>query len=275
MPIALTAEEKAILRSVSIPPRPEVLLKFSEETKKPEPNIGNIANILHADVGISAAILQVVNSAAFRRSREIESIDQAIMTLGLKRLVPLVRAVALKATIGNDPAMASFWDSQSDIGNFSSLIANKLNKSALANHAYMLGLFHFVGVPILNQHFADFSNVLAHANQAGWDSAAEQEMNQYKTSHATIGALLAQQWGLPKIMINVIYYQHDSDGIYQSGELDETGLDLLSVLKIARHLEHLKRAPEQEDIEWQNIAADLGDYLGLDENELDDLMELT
>lgn len=274
MPIALTAEEKAILRSVSIPPRPEVLLKFSEETKKPEPNIGAIANILHADVGISAAILQVVNSAAFRRSREIESIDQAIMTLGLKRLVPLVRAVALKATIGNDPAMASFWDSQSDIGNYSSLIANKLNKPALANHAYMLGLFHFVGVPILNQHFADFGTILTLANEHGWDLAAEQEMTQYKTSHATIGALLAQQWGLPKIMINVIYYQHDSDGIYQSGELDQTGLDLLSVLKIARHLELLKRAPMQEDSEWQNIAADLGDYLNLDENELEDLMEL-
>ena len=74
--------------------------------------------------------------------------------------------------------------------------------------------------------------------------------------------------------INVIYYQHDSDGIYQSGELDQTGLDLLSVLKIARHLELLKRAPMQEDSEWQNIAADLGDYLNLDENELEDLMEL-
>ena len=34
MPISLTKEEKAILNSVSIPPRPEVLLKFSEEAKK-------------------------------------------------------------------------------------------------------------------------------------------------------------------------------------------------------------------------------------------------
>ena len=144
MAIALTSEEKVILSSVSIPPRPEVLLKFSEEAKKEEPNISVISNILQSDVAISAAILQVVNSAAFRRSKEIESIDQAIMTLGLKRLVPLVKAVALQSTVGYDPALANFWNSHTDIAQFSAAIATKLNKAGLANHAYMLCLFHFV-----------------------------------------------------------------------------------------------------------------------------------
>lgn len=59
-------------------------------------------------MGISAAVLQVVNSAAFRRAREIDSIDQAIMTLGLKRLVPLVKAVALRATVGQNTEIAQW-----------------------------------------------------------------------------------------------------------------------------------------------------------------------
>ncbi|WP_281179876.1 HDOD domain-containing protein [Pseudoalteromonas byunsanensis] len=91
-----------------MPPRPEALIEFSHEAKKPEPNIGTIAKILHSDVGISAAVLQVVNSAAFRRAREIDSIDQAIMTLGLKRLVPLVKAVALRATVGQNTEIAQW-----------------------------------------------------------------------------------------------------------------------------------------------------------------------
>ena len=90
MSISLTDKEKAILRSVSIPPRPEALIKFSEETKKSEPNISRVSEILQNDVGICAAILQVVNSSAFRRAKEIESIDQAIMILGLKRLIPSI-----------------------------------------------------------------------------------------------------------------------------------------------------------------------------------------
>ncbi|NOU49232.1 HDOD domain-containing protein [Pseudoalteromonas sp. JBTF-M23] len=272
MAITLTNEEKRILKNVSIPPRPEVLIQFSQETKKPEPNISAIANILHADIGISAAVLQVVNSAAFRRSREIESIDQAIMTLGLKRLVPLVKAVALKSTVGHNSAMADFWEAQTEIAQYASVLANALQKPSLANHAYMLGLFHFVGVPILNQHFDDYEKIISLADESGWDLAAVQEMAQYKTNHATIGSLLAAQWGLPKIMVYVIYYMHDVEGIFSSGELDSTGLGLLSILKVARHSAFLKANPDKEDPEWQAVQEDILDFLKIDESELSDLI---
>ena len=210
MAIRITPEEKQILRSVTIPPRPEALLKFSEEAKKPEPNIGKIAEAIHSDVGISSAILQVVNSAAFRRMKEIESIDQAVMVLGLKRLVPLVKAVALKSTVGNDSALNEFWQDQSSIATACSIIANEIEKPDLSNHGYMLGLFHSAGVPILYQHFDDYSEVLSLAASQGWDACIEYEYEKYHTSHTTIGALLAQQWKLPKAMIDVIYYHIDS-----------------------------------------------------------------
>ncbi|WP_105168347.1 HDOD domain-containing protein [Pseudoalteromonas sp. T1lg23B] len=272
MAITLTQEEKSILKNVSIPPRPEVLIEFSQEAKKPEPNISTIAKILHSDVGISAAVLQVVNSAAFRRAREIDSIDQAIMTLGLKRLVPLVKAVALKATVGQDSQMAEFWDSQTEIAQCASVVANALKKPSLANHAYMLGLFHFVGVPILKQHFDNYDQILSLAEESGWDCAATEEMKLYKTNHTTIGSLLAAQWGLPKVMVYVIYYMHDVEGIFNSGELDQSGLDLLCILKIARHIVFLKNNSGEVDSEWQAVQEDIMDFLEMEYEEMSDLM---
>ena len=65
MPIEITDAEKKILASITIPPRPEVLLKLSAEAKKPEPNVSVIAHAITEDISISAAVLQVVNSAAF------------------------------------------------------------------------------------------------------------------------------------------------------------------------------------------------------------------
>lgn len=126
MAISLTQQEKLILKTVSIPPRPQALLQFSEEAKLPEPNITKISEILQSDVAISAAILQVVNSAAFRRSREIDSIEQAVMILGLKRLIPLVKAVALKSSVDLPAALSDFWETQSEIGLHASLICNSL-----------------------------------------------------------------------------------------------------------------------------------------------------
>ncbi|MCG7561730.1 HDOD domain-containing protein [Pseudoalteromonas sp. McH1-42] len=272
MAISLTQQEKLILKTVNIPPRPQALLQFSEEAKLPEPNITKISEILQSDVAISAAILQVVNSAAFRRSREIDSIEQAVMILGLKRLIPLVKAVALKSSVDLPAALSDFWETQSDIGQHASLICNRLNRPALANHAYMLGLFHGVGIPILCQHFDDYQNVLDKAKTDGWTEASQFEFAQYHTSHGTIGALLAQQWRLPKIVINVIYYQHDVDGILTSGELDNIGNDLLSILKIARHKSYLATTPvSEQNPEWQVIKDDVMDYLDISDEELDEL----
>ncbi|KNC65560.1 HDOD domain-containing protein [Pseudoalteromonas ardens] len=272
MAISLTQQEKLILKTVNIPPRPQALLQFSEEAKLPEPNITKISDILQSDVAISAAILQVVNSAAFRRSREIDSIEQAVMILGLKRLIPLVKAVALKSSVDLPAALSDFWETQSDIGQHASVICNRLNRPALANHAYMLGLFHGVGIPILCQHFDDYQNVLDKAQTDGWTEASQFEFARYHTSHGTIGALLAQQWRLPKIVINVIYYQHDVDGILTSGELDNIGNDLLSILKIARHKSYLATTPvSEQNPEWQVIKDDVMDYLDISDEELDEL----
>ncbi|CCQ11981.1 Predicted signal transduction protein [Pseudoalteromonas luteoviolacea B = ATCC 29581] len=268
MPISLTQTEKQILKQVNLPPRPQALLDFSEEAKKPEPNITKIAEILHADVAISAAILQVVNSAAFRRNREIESIDQAILMLGLKRVIPLVKAVALKSSIKPSPLIASFWEEQTQIAETCSLLCKRLNKETLSNYAYMLGLFHFSGIPILLQHFEDFGDIFVKANEFGWDQACQIEFSLYQTSHATLGALLAQQWGLPKAMMYAIYYQHDLDGLYSSGELEPVGLDLLSILKLARHARHVGEL----DHEWQSASDQVLDYLDIGESEVDDLL---
>ncbi|MCF2858676.1 HDOD domain-containing protein [Pseudoalteromonas sp. SMS1] len=273
MAISLTQQEKQILRTISIPPRPEALVQFSQETKSPEPNISKITTVLQGDIAISAAILQVVNSAAFRRSKEIESLEQAIMILGLKRLIPLVKAVAVKATVDTPKSLENFWSEQSDIAQLCSTLCIKLNKPALANHAYMLGLFHTVGIPLLCVHFDDYELVLNTAKSEGWTKAAAFEFEKYNTSHATIGALLAQQWTLPKPMINVIYYQHDVNGIFQSGELDAISLELLSILKLARHGNFIAQNESMllPDEEWSAISDEVLDFMGLSEEELEEM----
>ena len=108
MAITITAEEKKILQSVTIPPRPQALLTVAAEAKQAEPSIPVIAKAINSDIAISSAILQVCNSAAFRRTREITSIDQAVMVLGLKRIIPLVKAVALKASMAQSEKSVSY-----------------------------------------------------------------------------------------------------------------------------------------------------------------------
>ncbi len=252
MAITITSSEKQILQSVNIPPRPEALLLVSEEAKKPEPDLQVIAKTIASDISISAAVLQVVNSAAFRRAKEIESIQQAVMTLGLKRLLPLVKSVALKSAMGEADKLAKFWEEANLVASSASIVARLIDKPNLSDNAYMLGLFHNAGIPIMMLIYDDFDNILQFAQLNGWDKACEKEREQYQTSHTTISALLAQKWKLPAIMSEVIYYQHDTDGLFSSGELPDLGLDLMCILKIARSVIFEQANTGQQSSEWAN-----------------------
>jgi len=271
--ITITTSEKQILQSVTIPPRPEALLKVSNEAKQPEPDLQVIAKTIASDISISAAVLQVVNSAAFRRAKEIESIQQAVMTLGLKRLLPLVKSVALKSAMGQADKLANFWDEANQIASGASIISRLINKPALADNAYMLGLFHNAGIPIMMLKYDDFDNILRLAAQSGWEEASEAERQQYGTSHTTISALLAQQWKLPAVMTEVIYYQLDTSGLFDSDELSDLGLDLMCILKLARYTAFLHSKPDTQSNEWLSVQDDVLTRLNMDEQDLENLCE--
>jgi HD-like signal output (HDOD) protein len=273
MTIEITAAEKAVLQDVTIPPRPEALLKISTEGKKEQPDMRLISKAISEDVGISSSVLQVVNSAAFRRSSEIQSIQQAVMTLGIKRLLPLVKSVALKSAMGESDRLASFWDHASKIATVASFAADLLQKPALKDHAYMLGLFHNAGVPIMMIKHPDYDEVLALAKTNGWNSVADLERQKYQTTHTVVGALLGQKWNLPAVMAEVIYYQFDVEGLYESGELSSTGLDLLSLLKIARYVVDYAETEQTENAEWAQVEDAILSHFNLTEEEIENHRE--
>lgn len=273
MGITITSQEKALLQKVTIPPRPEALINIGEESKKPEPDISKVAAIITADISISAAVLQVVNSPLFRRAKEIQSIQQAVMTLGLKRLLPLVKSVALKAAMGNTDKLGDFWDTASKVASAASISADILGKPALQDHAYMLGLFHDAGIPVMLLEFDDYPEIMALASGQGWPATQEEERSRYGTSHTTISAVLAQKWKLPAVMVETIYYQLDVEGLYTSGELSATGLDLMSILKLARHGVRVDKTGEMSDPEWEDVQDSILERFGLSEVELEDMRE--
>lgn len=273
MSINVTAAEKEILSKVTIPPRPEALLAISAEAKKPEPDVSVIAQSISADISISSSVLQVVNSAAFSRGREVASIQQAVMTLGLKRLIPLVKSVALKSAMGKSDQLAQFWQQASLLASACSLAVKALKKDNLIDHAYMLGLFHNAGIPIMLLEFDTYAELIAQADEMGWQKITEIEREKYGTSHTTISTLLGQKWTLPAVMTEVIYYQHDVQGLFSSDEISKTGLDLLSILKIARFAVFQKNTGNSSSIEWQEVNDDILEHLGLEEAEIDDVIE--
>jgi HD-like signal output (HDOD) protein len=195
------------------------------------------------------------------------------MTLGIKRLLPLVKSVALKSSMGESERLARFWEHASKIAIVASFAAEVLQKPALKDHAYMLGLFHNAGVPILMLKYADYDEVLASAKVDGWHNVANLERQKYQTTHTTVGALLGQKWNLPAVMTEVIYYQFDVEGLYESGELSRIGLDLLSILKLARYVVDYVETGQRENAEWAQVEDAILSHYGLTEEDIENHCE--
>ncbi|MGY5452312.1 HDOD domain-containing protein [Agarivorans sp. MS3-6] len=272
MSLTITAAEKAILEDLSIPPRPQVLLTITQETKKAEPDVSVIAEAIASDVGISGAVLQIVNSAAFRRLNEIKSIHQAVMTLGINRVFPIVKAVALKGAMPASKTLDAFWLEANLLASCAAATAEELGFESAKDNAYMLGLFHQAGVPALLQSFPEYESLLVEANSIGWANLADQERIRYGTTHATVAALIAQQWSLPKVMVEAIYYQHDSDGLFNSEELAKPSLLMLAILKIARIVAYRKLGVDSEEQVWQDSYDSLLNFLNIEDQQLEDIL---
>lgn len=273
MTVEIEATERAILDRIELPPRPKALLTINEEAKQAEPRFAVISHAIVEDVSISAAVLKVVNSPAFRRPNPISAIDQALNMLGLKRVMSIVNAVSIRNATKSNVDLEEFWEFGSTVANASVLIAKQRKKMALMDDAYTLGLFHDAGVPVMITQFPDYYEFFQGAEQEGWTLSINKEKEQYGTTHTTLGALMAQEWSLPDHIVNAIYNLHYADGIFESGDLDDASLDLLAILKCAREIARMHLKQTSGNAEWLQVDSQVLEHMDMDDGEFADLCD--
>lgn len=273
MAIVITTNEKKLLQNVNIPPRPQTLLTVSAEAKQEHPDVSVIAEAIAADVSIAAAVLQVVNSAAYRRRQTIDSIQQAVMTLGFRRVFPIVRAVALKRALTNDFDLSEFWRYNEWVAGACAIVADNLSKPQLKDHAYMLGLFQNSGIPVMLEQFTAYKDFVRRADSQSWYDLQLDEQQQFETTHTTIGALLAQQWKLPNLLVEAIYYLYDDSSVLSTdSELHPLAIDLLAMAKLAKYAVDLRTRSLAGKAEWQQVEDAVFEHFGIDEVEVETIV---
>jgi len=266
MSIEVSPEEQKILDSIEIPVRPKALLAVSEEAEKSEPNFQVIVHAISGDVSISSAVLKVVNSAAFRRANAISSIDQALNMLGLKRVLAVVNAVAVRNAAKTDVNLEEFWNFASTVAHASVVIAKELKRAHFGDDVYTLGLFHTAGVPIMMNHFPSYAEFYQKGEQEGWTLSIDKEKATFNTTHTTIGALMAKQWGLPESIVSAIYNLHYADGVFDDLTMSETAQSFIGILKMARHLSRDYMQANCGEDEWLQVENQIFKFFKISED---------
>ena len=74
----------------NLPSLPTVYYDLLDEINAPDPSLKRIGNIINKDLGMTAKILQLINSAFFGLPHRVHSVDQAVALLGLDTLRALI-----------------------------------------------------------------------------------------------------------------------------------------------------------------------------------------
>jgi len=259
----------SVISSFQVPIKPEILDKIQNMMDEEEPDIEDISALISNDVGLSAAILKIINSPFYGMNRRISEIKQAVMMLGLKTINGLVTALLLKASFKGEASISleRFWDDALDIANAMSFIGNVVKNEVPVDMLYSIGLFHDCGIPLLALKYQNYQETLIEANKLNINSVALEE-KYYQTNHTVLGYYVASSWHLPKEICQLIAQHHDNEYLTYT-KVPQAQL-IYAILKIAENMvEKVKRQNEAPD--WCVVMDMVLEIVGLSSTDYADL----
>ena len=267
---------REIMQGIKIPPQPQILVDLQMEQMCPEPDMKAISRLISQDVGLSGAILKVVNSPAFGLKNEIMAIPQAVALIGLDSVINVINGLAIRSELSDENIVQlnRFWDTATDIANISVDIARICGYEA-TDQAYLLGLFHNCGIPLMMMRFDNYFKVMEESYSYADRRVIDTENERLSTNHAVIGYYTAKSWKLPKVVCDAIAEHHNACRYFcadnQSDNIEKT---LLGILKLAEHIcgNYRILGRQQNDHEWERFGAEILAHLGIGEYDVEQIV---
>ncbi len=202
-----------IARIEQLPVLPRAYTRITEELAKGDPSPKLIGGIVSEDVGLSANILKLVNSAYFGLTRHVASPQQAVIVLG----VNVIRSVILSLHVFKcfDSAeektfsLSLLWEHCMRTASIARAIARVegMGKED-ADNVYISALLHDVGKLLLDAHCAaEYKDVIREVRENN-RCVADVEAEQLGLTHAQVGAYLLGLWGLPLAVVHAVATHH-------------------------------------------------------------------
>ena len=196
----------------ALPPLPAVALRVMEVAQNPKSSASDLALVVSSDPGLSGRILRVVNSAAYRRSREVTSVQEALVTLGFVQARNMAISGAIAGAYAPDALNAlfrieTFWRHSIAVAFKAAELAGRSRRLDVPS-AFTAGILHNMGR--LAMFYADpaaLDQAVAEAIVRGV-SIEETEAEILGYDHAEVGGRLAARWKLPEAIREAIANHH-------------------------------------------------------------------
>ncbi|MGL4474554.1 MAG: HDOD domain-containing protein [Shewanella sp.] len=193
-----------------LPRLPKAISELLDVVNDSQATIKGISSKLAQEPIVSAKVLRMANSAYFGNSREVASLDEAVVRLGMQKLRTLVIASALVGAVpkSNHVDLSEFWGNTFEVACFCQVVA-KVAKSQ-PEEAFTCAILHNIGDLLIATMMADSAvEIKALIDAGGGLEASQVAVLGYAA--ADIGALMADNWKFPVSLVDGIRFQNHPD----------------------------------------------------------------
>ena len=192
-----------------LPVIPKLLHELMQDFSSDNSRIEDIAKKIAMDQVISAKVLKMANSAAYRRGPEITSIEQAVIRLGFNSLRSLVVASGLMTSFRTPSNFDKnkFWVDNFQVATIAKALAADC-RAIEPETAFTCALLHNIGELLIQSTLPEEASLINMSISRGTSRIdAQREMLGY--DYSQVGAELAKRWSLSDTFVRAIAQQLD------------------------------------------------------------------
>jgi len=258
-------------QGVKLPPQPRVLIELQKLLLSDDYEIRSVAKVIGQDPGIVALLFRAARSPAFARAKNAQTLEQILMVVGIKQVFNLVQAASLATSINDSTrrAFEVFWNRAQEIAQMAAIVAEDRVSvcNVFPDQAYLAGIFHECGVPVLMMRFPEYCATLHLEDATCWPNLSDEDAK-FDVDHCSVGYLVARHWGLPDFVCDAIRFHHD----LPEEKIVGASVTLVAIIQVASHYYH--RLHHVDDPMWSKIGSRVLSELGFGHDDEADFYDL-
>lgn len=204
---------------------PQVVFKVMEITGTDNGSSSELERAIVIDPGFSAKLLSIANSAHFSLPKQVTSIKEAVMYVGVRQVRQTAMAVGvfdmfLGKTDIESKRRRAWWRHSVDTATAARALAAEFGW-ADPNEAYTAGLLHWCGKTVLDKSApGEYEKVVSLIDKGvpAWQA----ETAIFGCDHRDIALACASNWGFPSGLVAGLKYFSRPDDARSPGELAAT-----------------------------------------------------
>jgi len=195
-----------------LPSIPSLYMQVVQKSSRSDASVDEIGAIIGRDMGMTAQILKLTNSAFFGLGRQFSSAVEAVAYLGLDTIKSLVLSIHAFSQFDKAETGAlkieALWNHSLQVASSAKRISKLEGQEAKAvEEAFTAGMLHDIGKLVLAVNLPDEYTEVTRLAHTGLElPLAEHQI--FGANHADVGGYLIGLWGLPVPVVEAVALHH-------------------------------------------------------------------